>query len=281
MVRACKIVNLERSMFYYSHRKDDSEVENKLVEYAQKLPNRGCPEYYKRIRREGIIWNHKRVERVYKKLRMNRKKKIKRRIPNPKKEPLLQPLQSNEVWSMDFMHDTLESGRKFRTLNIIDDFNREALAIEVAYSFPSVKVVSIVKDLIDYRGKPKRIRTDNGTEFIADAFKQFCNDNEIERINIQKGKPTQNAFIERFNRSYREGVLDAIIFEELHQVKQESEIWKEDYNHHHPHKSLANHTPIEFKNKYPDVQANACQPSKPEHRDTNTLTKKEITNLDL
>jgi len=85
VVRACKIVSLERSMFYYCYRKDDTEVENKLLEYAQKLPNRGCPEYYKRIRREGIIWNHKRVERVYKKLRMNQKKKIKRRIPNPKK----------------------------------------------------------------------------------------------------------------------------------------------------------------------------------------------------
>lgn len=270
-------MSLERSMFYYKHTRDDTEVEEKLHEYAQKLPNRGCPEYYKRIRREGLLWNHKRVERVYKKLRMSRRKKTKRRIPNPRKEALLQPLQPNMVWSMDFMHDTLESGRKFRTLNIIDDFNREALSIEVSYSFPSQKVVEIIRDLIDWRGKPERIRTDNGTEFIADVFKGFCMDNNIERINIQKGKPTQNAFIERFNRSYREGVLDAMIFENLEQAKEQSEIWKTDYNYHHPHKSLGNKSPVEFRLTYPGVQANACQHTTPEHRDiSNMNTNKKL-----
>ena len=114
VARACKIIELDRSMYYYQSVKDDSEVENKLLEYASSklLQNRGFPEYFKRIRREGLIWNHKRVERIYKKLKMNKRRKRKRRIPNPEKQPLVQPIFPNITWSMDFMEDRLENGRK-------------------------------------------------------------------------------------------------------------------------------------------------------------------------
>lgn len=234
-------------MFYYQSIKDDSEVESKLIEYASgKLSNRGFPEYFKRIRREGLIWNHKRVERVYKKLKMNKRKKHKRRIPNPIKQALAQPIRMNLTWSMDFMEDRLENGRKVRILNIIDDFNREALIMESSFCFPSVRVIELVKQTIDWRGKPESIRTDNGTEYIAHAFEDFCKESGIEHIKIQKGKPTQNSYIERFNGSYRRNILDAYIFESKPQLQELTDEWMNDYNNNHPHESLGDKSPVEF-----------------------------------
>jgi len=250
VARACKIISLDRSMYYYEYVNNDAEVEEKLRMYAEKLPARGFPEYYKRIRREGLEWNHKRVRRVYIKLGMARRRKMKRRIPNPEKRSLLQPVRHNLTWSLDFMEDRLENGRKFRVFNIIDDYNREALAIEVDFSFPAYKVVKLVERVIEWRGKPEEIRTDNGTEFIAKDFEVFCENSGIAHVRIQKGKPNQNGFVERFNRTYREDVLDMNIFENKNQVREKTEEFLEDYNNEHPHDSLGNMSPIEFmKNK--------------------------------
>ncbi|MFA7686546.1 MAG: IS3 family transposase, partial [Moheibacter sp.] len=248
--RACRIIGLERSGYYYQSIKDDTPVERRLLYYAEKLPTRGCPEYTKRIRKEGYGWNHKRIERIYRKLGLNkRRRKIKRRIPNPEKEHLLQPVAPNITWSMDFMSDVLENGRKIRILNVIDDYNREALMCEIDYSFPSEKVVRLVERLIDWHGKPSSIRTDNGTEFIAKAFEGFCSNSSIRHIKIQKGKPMQNGFCERFNKTFREDVLDAYWFENIEQARTIAQDWMKDYNHHHPHSSLADCSPIEFKLK--------------------------------
>jgi putative transposase len=237
-------------MYYYESVNNDAEVEEKLRMYAEKLPARGFPEYYKRIRREGLKWNHKRVRRVYRKLGMARRRKMKRRILNPEKKSLLQPVRHNLTWSLDFMEDRLENGRKFRVFNIIDDYNREALAIEVDFSFPAYKIVKLVKRVIEWRGKPEEIRTDNGTEFIAKDFEVFCENAGISHVRIQKGKPNQNGFVERFNRTYREDVLDMNIFENINQVREKTEEFFEDYNNEHPHDSLGNMSPIEFmKNK--------------------------------
>lgn len=239
-------------MYYYESVKDDSEVEEKLRWYGENFPSRGFPEYFKRIRKEGFIWNHKRVKRVYKKLGMSKRRKMKRRIENPEKKTLLQPIMPNLTWSLDFMQDTLESGRKFRTLNIIDDYNRQALAVEVDYSFPSSKVTEMVNRVIQWHGKPEEIRSDNGPEFIAKAFEGFCENSGITHVRIQKGKPNQNGFVERFNRTYREDVLNANIFENINQVRELTDNWIDDYNNNHPHSSLGNMSPIEFmksKNK--------------------------------
>jgi len=239
-------------MYYYESVKDDSEVEEKLRYYAMNFPARGFPEYFKRIRKEGYKWNHKRVKRVYKKLQMSHRRKLKRRIPNPAKQVLLQPIKPNLTWSLDFMEDRLENGRKFRTLNIIDDYNREALAIEIGYSFPSISVIEMLTQVIEWRGKPEELRSDNGPEFIAKAFEGFCENSGIDHVRIQKGKPTQNGYIERFNRTYREDVLDMNIFENLNQVREKTEEFILDYNNNHPHESLGNLSPIEFlmcKNK--------------------------------
>lgn len=248
IVRACRVIELDRSMYYYQSVKDDSEVEAKLSSYVDSklLCNRGCPEYYKRMRREGLTWNHKRVERVYRNMGLSHRRKKKRRIPNPEKRSLFQPAALNDTWSMDFVEDRLENGRKIRTLNVLDDHNREALAMEVSFSFPAERVVEVLKQCIEWRGKPQRIRSDNGTEFIAAKTKQFFKELQIEHIPIQKGKPMQNGYVERFNRSYREGVLDAYILTTVYQAQDETDIWMEDYNNHHPHGSLGDKPPSEY-----------------------------------
>lgn len=248
IVRACRVIDLDRSMFYYASAKDDSEVENKLNDYLaiKVLANRGCPEYYKRMRREGLSWNHKRVERIYRKMGLSKRRRKKRRIPNPPKRPLVQPEARNMTWSMDFVEDRLENGRKIRTLNILDDFNREALAMEVSFSFPAERVIEVLNQCLEWYGKPKQIRSDNGTEFLALKTRAFFEFHEIEHIPIQKGKPMQNGYVERFNRSYREGVLDAYILTSIAQAREETSIWMEDYNNNHPHESLGNKTPLEY-----------------------------------
>ncbi len=244
--RACAVMNVNRSMWYYKSCKDDSLVENKLCELAQALPTRGFGVYYGRIRNEGLLWNHKRVKRVYNKLGLNIRRKTKRRLPAREKQPLSVPEQTNAVWSMDFMHDALESGRKFRTLNVIDDYNRQCVAIEVDTSLSGERVVRTLESIIAWRGKPRQIRSDNGPEFISSALNDFCHTNGIEQRFIQPGKPMQNGFIERFNKTLREDVLDAYIFESLQQVRTITEQWQNDYNENHPHQSLNGQSPIQY-----------------------------------
>jgi putative transposase len=147
------------------------------------------------------------------------------------------------------MHDSLEYGRKIRVLNIIDDLSREALAVEAAYSHNGQSVVSVLEELIWTRGKPLAIRTDNGPEFISKCLTEWCKERNIEMKFIQPGKPTQNAYIERFNRLFREDVLDAYIFEDMKQVKTLAEEWKNDYNLNHPHSSLGGISPMSYLKK--------------------------------
>jgi putative transposase len=244
--RACRIVGLNRSMFYYKSLKDDSQVERKLQDLAEKKPTRGFGHYFGLIRNEGLIWNHKRVERVYKKLGLNLRRKRKRRVPARVKEPLVNTLRMNQTWSMDFMHDALEAGRKVKVLNIIDDFNREALAIDVAYSIPGEGVKRALEEVIEWRGKPDEIRTDNGPEFISAVLEQFCESNNIRLKHIQPGKPVQNAFIERFNRTFREDVLDAYIFKNVNELIEIKEEWMKDYNENYPHQSLGGISPKQY-----------------------------------
>lgn len=156
------------------------------------------------------------------------------------------PKKANQVWSMDFMSDRLENGQAIRTLNIIDDFNREVVHIDVGLSIPGERVVRVFEDLIDYRGKPKAVRVDNGPEFRGNAFQKYCEQKQIEIKYIQPGKPTQNAYIERFNRAYREDVLDSWLFYDLDQVRQLTMEWVEDYNANHPHGALGGLSPQGF-----------------------------------
>ena len=246
VARACKTLGLSKSVYYYTSVRDDSEVIDKLQELVQLKPNRGFPYYYHRIRNEGLIWNHKRVKRVYKLLRLSKRRKHRRRLPNRYAEPLHQPKNSHIMWSMDFMHDVLANGRKVRILNIIDDYNRQAIAMEVAYSHSGFSVVNILERIRQEKGLPQQIRCDNGPEFLSYALTQYCNKAGVQLKYIQPGKPTQNAYIERFNRTYREDVLDGYMFFTIEELQDLTWQWLTDYNSNHPHQSLNNKSPLGF-----------------------------------
>lgn len=239
-------MNLSRSVYSYQSHRDDQALIEKLQGLSEKRPTDGFWKMYFRIRREGLAWNHKRIHRVYKLLKLNMKRKGKRRLPTR----ILQPLEAvnaiNVSWSMDFMSDALQSGRKLRTLNLIDDFNREALAIEIDTSLPAERVIRVLEQVIAWRGKPKRIRVDNGPEFISTKLGLWCEEQGIQLQFIQPGKPTQNAYIERFNGSFRKDVLDAYLFENLHQVRSLTDEWIEDYNYDRPHDALGGRSPADM-----------------------------------
>lgn len=241
---------MTRSMWYYKTVKDDSELINKLNELADQLPTRGLDEYVGRLKAQGYPWNRKRIYRVYKLLRLEKRRKRKRRLPTRTPEPLTVPLHPNVCWSMDFMSDALVNGRRIRVLNIIDDFNREALWVDAQYSYPSEFVVRALQNLEVERGLPKKIRVDNGPEFISKNLKKYCECKQIKLEYINPGKPTQNAYVERFNRHFREDILDAYLFESLTQVNILCNKWKKDYNDNHPHRSLGYKSPTVFKELY-------------------------------
>ena len=207
-------------MFYYRHRKDDTEVIDKLEELVKERPMRGFDDYFGRIRNEGYRWNHKRVRRVYRLMKLNIRRRHKRRVPARVKVPLTVPSGLNYCWSADFMSDALVYGRKVRILNVIDDYNREVLAVEPDFSMPAERVIGIMDQIVARRGKPRIIRVDNGPECCTRVFVEWCEKNNIRIQYTQPGKPMQNAFIERLNRLFREDILDAYLFEDLEDLRE-------------------------------------------------------------
>lgn len=250
IARACAIVCLCRSMWYYQSRRDDTQVIDKLLELSEIRPNRGIDYYYHRLRKQGFKWNRKRVLRVYRLLKMPLRRKTKRRLPARVKQPLEQPRGPRHAWSADFMSDSLITGRSFRIFNLIDDYNREALSTQPAFSMPGLRIVDYLRQAIEVYGKPLQIRVDNGPEFLSRVFVNYCEVEAIEILYIQPGQPSQNGYIERFNRTFREDVLDAYVFRDLEEVNQIALKWRDDYNHNHPHKSLGRNSPIEFLDKF-------------------------------
>jgi len=239
-------MDLSRSVYYYKSHRDDGLVIDKLQTMVEQRPTEGFWKMYYRIRKEGLVWNHKRIHRVYKQLKFNIKRKGKRRLPARILRPLEAVQKMNVSWSMDFMTDSLLSGRKFRTLNLMDNYNREALAIEVDTSLPAERVIRVLEQVTEWRGKPTRIRVDNGPEFISTALGLWCEEKQVMLHFIQPGKPTQNAYIERFNGSFRRDVLDAYLFEDINQIRRLSEEWMEDYNYHRPHDALNGRSPMDL-----------------------------------
>jgi putative transposase len=204
---------------------------------------------YKRLRYDGYKWNHKKVYRVYTELGLQHRRRAKKRLPSRERQPLDTPAVANAVWALDFMSDALYVGRRFRTLNVMDEGMREALAIEIDTSLPGERVVRVLQQLCDWRGKPQAIRCDNGPELTSQAVVDFCQEAGIALRYIQPGKPNQNAYIERFNRTYRDEVLNCYLFENLEQVREITADWMITYNERRPHEALGDLPPTVFRER--------------------------------
>ena len=245
--QACKTVGLPRSTQQYKQKpKADEEVIEQLQQLVEKHPAIGFWQSYYRIRRKGFEWNHKKVYRVYTDMKLNIRRRFRKRLPQRVKQSLYQPSGLNEVWSIDFMSDTLWDGRRFRLLNIIDDYNREILHIESDLSLPTLRLIRVLEYLKEFRGLPKMIRVDNGPEFISHKLDMWCRENNILLGFIQPGKPMQNGFVERCNGNIRKELLNAYVFTTLKEVREKAEEWRQDYNCSRPHQALGFVPPVEF-----------------------------------
>lgn len=217
--------------------------------YIRENPTCGFDKLYAFFhkQKDRYPWGKTRLRRVYRSLRLNLPRRGKKRLPARVREPLAIPPAPNRVWSADFMADALWSGRRYRTFNVLDDFNREGLRIEVDISLPGPRVVRVLDELVATRGKPDALRLDNGPELISQALALWARQHGIRLQHIQPGKPTQNALIERFNRTLRTEVLDCYVFDTLGEVRRMTADWLHRYNHERPHEALGNLTPYEYR----------------------------------
>ena len=226
----------------------DAPVVDALNAVVDKHGRWGFWKCHDRLRLDGHGWNHKRTWRVYCAMKLNLPRRTKRRLFRVA-QPLDAPALPNQIWSLDFMSDSLYQGRRFRTLNILDEAGREALAIEVDTSLPATRVVRVLEQLEAWRGLPKAIRLDNGPELTSQTLTDWCSSKGIELRYIQPGKPNQNAFIERFNRSYRSEVLSRWLFESLDQVRDITHGWIKIYDEERPHDALGNLPPALYRER--------------------------------
>ena len=252
--KACSALRLSRTVFAYrSSPRDDMPVTIALLQLVEIYPRYGFGKYFALLRRAGHGWNHKRVYRIYRGLGLHMRRKGKRRLPSRK--PVHQESQhaANKCWSADFMNDSLLSGQRFRTFNVLDDFNREVLAIEIDTNLPAARVVRVLDRIAAWRGYPAKMRLDNGPELVSVQLAQWAEQHRVELEFTQPGKPTQNSYIERFNRTFREEVLNFYVFNRLSDVRDITEAWIVQYNEQRPHESLGNLTPEEFALKHAEM----------------------------
>ncbi|MGI4872188.1 MAG: IS3 family transposase [Janthinobacterium lividum] len=225
----------------------DADLVSRLQGLVKRHGGWGFWKYYYRLRKQQVVVNHKRLWRLYQALSQLGKRRHKKRLPERVKQPLEVPGRPHVCWSLDFRSDALSDGRRFRTLNVVEDWNREVLGIEVDFSLPATRVVALLTTLVSRHGVPARIRVDNGPELISQVLQTWCADQQIELHWIQPASPTQNATIERFNGSFRRELLNATLFTSLRQVREHCQLWQYDYNHLRPHQSLNFLTPIKFR----------------------------------
>jgi putative transposase len=245
--RACQLVGVGRSSCRYQARRcEDLELRERLRELAGERRRFGYRRLTVLLRREGRIVNPKRVYRIYAEEGLAVRRRPRKRLKAAARRPLALPTEANQVWTMDFTHDNLASGRKFRTLNLMDGFTRESPRIEVDTSLPGLRVVRVLEEVARERGYPQAIQVDNGPEFISRVVDQWAFEHGVELHFIAPGKPTENAHIESFNGKFRDECLNENWFLSLQEAGMKIEAWRKDYNQVRPHSALGYLTPEEF-----------------------------------
>ena len=245
--RSCGLIKLHRSSWFYKSRaKDVRALIHRLKELARVRPRFGYRRLYELIRREGWKVNHKRIHRLY--VLLGLQVQIRRKIKRSShlRVPLLKPERVNEHWSMDFVADQLDNGRRFRILTIVDNYSRECPLLEADHSLTAHKVIACLDRLKASRGLPRAITVDNGSEFFSRAMDSWAYRNQVKLDFIRPGKPVENAFIESFNGRLRDECLNTDVFLSLEDARSKLEAWRVDYNTQRPHSSIGNLSPSEF-----------------------------------
>jgi transposase InsO family protein len=249
--RACKVIGQSRMTQRYKTTQPDKDkaLTTEILTLAVRHKRYGYRMITAKLRQDGWVVNHKRVQRIWQKegLQVPYRRKFKKAMGSSANSCSVKKAEyPNHVWTYDFVSDQTEDGRKLRLLTVLDEFTRESLAIEVARSMPAGDVISVLDYLFMLRGVPKLIRSDNGPEFIAHSITRWLYDQGIEAIHIAPGSPWENGYIESFNGKFRDEVLNRELFYSVKEAKVIVEDWRMEYNHHRPHSSLGYKTPAEF-----------------------------------
>lgn len=245
--RACGLVGISASSLgYVTRRTLPPGLRDRLLSLARERPRYGYRRLHVLLRREGFEVNHKRVHRLYRAEGLTVRRRLRKRIARSVRTPMAITSHRNERWSLDFMSDQLADGRVFRTLNVVDEFTRECLAIEVDTSLSGGRVVRVLEQLCKEHGLPEALITDNGPEFTSRALDNWAYRTGVELRFIQPGKPSQNAFVESFNGHFRDECLNEHWFSSLTETREVIEEWRVDYNTLRPHSSLDDLTPEEY-----------------------------------
>ncbi len=245
--KACVLVNISSSVYRYRPRsRNDGEVRKRLRELAEQRKRFGSPRLHIMLKRENLVINHKRTERIYREEGLMLRKKRRRKGAAGARVVMPSSQRANERWSMDFVTDSTATGRRFRALTIIDDYSRECPAIEVDTSLGGRRVVSVLERLADTRGLPKSITIDNGPEFAGRVLDEWAYRKGVKLCFIRPGKPIENAYVESFNGRLRDECLNTNWFMNLRHAREIIEDWRVDYNEVRPHSSLKGATPKEY-----------------------------------
>jgi putative transposase len=245
--RACRLMSLQRSVYYYHEETStDNILRCRIIELAQERKRFGYRRIHLMLLRGGWKVNHKRVYRIYQEEKLSVRKRKRKKGTGYRGEVPVRPNGPGQRWSMDFVHDSLANGLRIRTLNIVDDFTRECVAIEVDTSINGKKVAKVLERLRSERGLPNVLLSDNGPEFTGKDMSNWAYARNQKHQFIQPGKPVQNCFVESFNGKFRDECLNEHWFQNVEYAREIIADWKIDYNHNRPHSSLGGKTPEEF-----------------------------------
>ena len=253
--RACGLVGIAPRVYRYrSTRGDDEDLRGRLRELSAERRRFGYRRLHVLLRREGWEVNWKKLYRIYREERLTVRKRGGRKRALGTRAAMAIPQGPNQRWSLDFVSDALEDGRRFRVLCVIDDFSRECLATVVDTSLSGARVARELDQIAEARGYPCMVVSDNGTELTSNAILRWQEDRQVEWHYIAPGKPMQNGLVESFNGKLRDECLNEHLFRNLRHARDLIGAWRDDYNHHRPHSSLDGLTPREYSNRSAEDQ---------------------------